>query len=148
IEADRVDVSQQGAQAVEAPAVAVRGQDIPVIDWIAPTLSLRAEVVWRHPGDHARPVPRVEKKQLRVSPHVARIRGDEERQVTDDAHSFGAGVALQARPLTKQQELTESNQVDLARPITPRPFERYRRAADEILGPLKIRGAAVLGLER
>ena len=102
----------------------------------------------RHPGDHARAVLRVEKKQLRVSPHVARIRGDEERQVTDHAHTFGAGVGLQARPLTKQQELTESGQVDLDRQIAPRPVERSWRPADELFWPLLIRGAAVPGLER
>src|SRR5207245_7666012 len=101
IEADRVDVSQQGAQAVEAPAVAVRGQDAPVIDGIAPSLALRAEIIRRHTGDHARPLLRVEQKELRVCPHIARIRGDEERQIADQAQAFGAGMALQARPLTK-----------------------------------------------
>ena len=101
IEADRVDVSQQRAQAIEAPAVAVGGDGIPVVDRIAPPLSLRAEVVRRHPGDHARPLLRIEQKELRVCPHIARIRGDEERQIADQAQAFGAGVALQARPLTK-----------------------------------------------
>src|SRR5206468_8852725 len=66
IEADGVDVSQQGAQAVDAPAVATRGQRVPVVDRIAPPLSLRAEVVWRHSGDDARPVLCVEQEQLRV----------------------------------------------------------------------------------
>src|SRR5439155_21662059 len=78
IEPDGVDVREQGADAVDAPAVAARGQRVPVINWIAPPLSLRAERVRRHPGDDARLVRRVEQKQLRVGPHVARIRGDEE----------------------------------------------------------------------
>ena len=62
IEPDGVDVSQQGAHAVDAPAVATRGQRVPVVDRIAPPLSLRAEVVWRHPGDDARPVLCVEQE--------------------------------------------------------------------------------------
>src|SRR5262249_54056263 len=43
IEADRLDVGQQGAQSVEAPAVTARAQRLPVIDRIAPALSARAE---------------------------------------------------------------------------------------------------------
>ena len=115
IQTDRVDVSQQGAQAVDAPAVAARGKRVPVIDRIAPALSLRAEVVRRHTGDDARPALGIEQEQLRVGPHVARVRRDEEGQVADQAHAFRTRVGLQARPLTGQQELSKSNLLDLAR---------------------------------
>src|SRR5262249_14298029 len=147
IEADRVDVAEQGPQAIDAPAVATRGQRVPVIDRIAPELSSRAEVVRRHTGDDAWPVLPVEQEQLGVGPHVARIRRDEEGQVTDQAHAFGEGMGLQAGSLTEQQELSKSNLVRVARQISPRPVERGRRSADEILWPLEITGAVVSGLE-
>ena len=39
IEADGVDVREQGAYAVDAPPVAAGGQRVPIIDGIAPPLS-------------------------------------------------------------------------------------------------------------
>src|SRR5262249_23931286 len=78
IEADGVDVREQRTHAVDAPPVAAGGQCIPIMYGIAPPLSFRCEIVCRHTCDHARPVRRVEEKQLRVGPHIARIRGDEE----------------------------------------------------------------------
>jgi hypothetical protein len=148
IEADGVDVSEQGAHPVEAPAVPVRGQRLPVIDRIAPALSRRAEIVGRYTGHHARPVLSVDKKELRVRPDVARVRGDKEREIADKSHAPGTGVALEARPLPKQQELTESNLVDLVGQVAPRLLERGPRAADELFRPLEIGGAVVPGLER
>src|SRR5215471_10568252 len=81
VQADRVHVSQQGAQAVDAPVVAGTTKRVPVIDWIAPELSLGAEVVRRHTSDEPWSVARPQQEQLRVGPHIARIRGNEKRQV-------------------------------------------------------------------
>src|SRR5207253_9847364 len=47
IEADRVDVREQGPDAVDAKAIAARGERVPIVDGVAPALSLRAEVVGR-----------------------------------------------------------------------------------------------------
>src|SRR5262249_56940339 len=63
------------------------------------------------------------------------------------AHAFGAGIGLQAGSLTEQQELSKSNLVHVAGQISPRPVQRGRRSADEILRPLEITGAVVSGLE-
>src|SRR5439155_19564624 len=90
IEADGVDVSEQGAQTIDAPAIPAQGQRVPVVDWIAPELSLRAEIVRRNPGEDGRSVARVEQKQRGVGREVARIRREEERSVADQPDDFGA----------------------------------------------------------
>src|SRR5262249_6739006 len=109
IQADRGHVSPQGAQAVDGPGGTRNTKRVPVIDGVAPELSLGAEVVRRHTGDEPWSVARVQQEQLRVGPHIARIRGNEKRQVADQAHTLGMGVFLQALPLTKQQELRKTN---------------------------------------
>ena len=98
IQANHVHVGQQGAQAVDAPAIAGPAQGVPVIDRVAPELSLGTEVVGWHAGDEARPVLFVQQEQLRVGPHVARVGGDEEGQIADQAHALGVGMFLQAFP--------------------------------------------------
>src|SRR6266478_1837968 len=94
VQADRVHVSQQGAQAVDGPAVTGTTKRVPVIDGVAPELSLGAEVVRRHTGNDAWSVARVQQEQLWVGPQIARIRGDEKRHVADQAHTLGTGVCL------------------------------------------------------
>ena len=71
IQPDHVYVFQQGAQAVEAPAITGSPEHIPVVNWIAPELPLRAEVIRRHPGHKTRPVLPVQLEQFRVGPHFA-----------------------------------------------------------------------------
>jgi hypothetical protein len=56
VQTDQVDVSQQRAQAVDAPSIAGPTMSLPVIDGIAPELALRAEVIGRDPADESRPV--------------------------------------------------------------------------------------------
>src|SRR5262249_16962054 len=74
IESHCVDVSEQRAQAVDAPGIAAGGQRVPVVDRIAPSLPLCAEVVGRHTGDDTWSALRVEQEQLRIRPDVARVR--------------------------------------------------------------------------
>src|SRR5712692_1316483 len=71
VQADRVHVSQQGAQAVDGPAVTGTTKRVPVIDGVAPELSPGAEVVRRHTGNDPWSVARVQQEQLRVGPHIA-----------------------------------------------------------------------------
>ena len=148
IEADRVDVREQGPDAVDAKAIAARGKRVPVVDGIAPELPLGAEIVRRHAGNHARPALVVEQEKLRIGPHVARVRRDEKGQIADQTHASSAGVFLQARALAEQEELAEADLVDFSREIPARPIERGRRPLDELRRPLEIRRASVSLLER
>ena len=148
IQSNRVHVGQQGAQSVDAPAIACPAQRLPVIDGVAPELSLGAEVVRRHAGHEARPALLVEQEQFRVGPDIARVGGDEEGQVADQAQAPGLGVLLEACPLAEQQELCEADLIDRVRQVPAGPGQGSRVAPDQLGRPLEVIGALVPGFQR
>src|SRR4030095_11337888 len=115
IQANHVNVSQQRAQTRDAPTIAVLPKSVPVIDGVAPKLSLRAEVIGRNTGYETRPALLVQQKQLRVGPDIARVGRDEEGQVADKAQTLGAGICLESLALAEQQKLCETHLADLIR---------------------------------
>src|SRR5262245_7048917 len=132
VQANHIHVSEQGAQAVDTPTITGPSKRLPVINRVAPELSLGAEVVRRHAGGKARPALLVQQEQLRVGPHVARVGRDEEGEVTDQAHALGMGMLLETFPLTDQQELCKADSIDLARQISPRLSQGCGFALDQI----------------
>ena len=74
IQAYHVDMREQGAQPIDPPAIARVPQSLPVINGIAPELARRAEIVGGHARDKEGPIVFVQPEQLRIGPHVARIR--------------------------------------------------------------------------
>src|SRR5208283_5872081 len=83
VQTNHADMSQQGTQAVDAPAIAQMSQGIPVVHGIPPQLSLRTEVVRRHAGHEERPMPLIKKEEFRMRPYVTGIGRYEKRQVSD-----------------------------------------------------------------
>src|SRR3984885_15853739 len=62
IQANQIDMSQQSTQSIDAPPITSRAQGIPVVNGIAPQLTLRAEIIGRNSGDEARPMPLIEQE--------------------------------------------------------------------------------------
>src|ERR1700728_2681455 len=62
IQANHIDVSQQSAQPIDAPPITSRPHGIPVVNGIAPQLTLRAEIIGRNSGDEAWPMLLVEQE--------------------------------------------------------------------------------------
>ena len=62
---------QLRAEAIDAPAIARPAQHVPVIDGVAPELSLGAEIIGGHTSHEAWPLLFVQQEQLRVGPNVA-----------------------------------------------------------------------------
>src|SRR5437773_10741941 len=89
IQPNRIHMHQESAQAVDRPTIAGGPQSIPVINWIAPQLTLGAEIVRRNARDRAWMTPFVKEKKFRGRPHIARVRRNEKRQVSDQSHAFG-----------------------------------------------------------
>src|SRR5439155_5495875 len=133
-----VDVGKQRAQTADAPTITGLPKSLPVIDGVAPKLSLRAEVIGRHTGNEARPALLVQQKQLRISPNVARVGRDEEGQVADQAQTLAVGVRLEPLALAEQQELREAHLADLIRQFAPNPVERRRFAPDQLCRPFEV----------
>src|ERR1700733_14635882 len=62
IQANHIDVSQQSTQPIDAPAITGRTQGIPVVNGIAPQLTLRAEIIGRNSSDEAWPMLLIEQE--------------------------------------------------------------------------------------
>ncbi len=101
IQTNHVNVGQQGAQTVDEPGVAGPAMSVPVIYRVAPKLPLSTEVVGGNPRNNAGLAMFVQQKQLRVGPHIAGIRRNEERQIADQTHALDTGIVLHAIALAE-----------------------------------------------
>src|SRR5262249_55059271 len=75
-------------------------------------------------------------EQLRTRPDVGGVRRDKDRQVADQANPSVVGVALQVRPLSKEQELTELVQTEESPMVLPYPFEVRWVSSLQFPGPV------------
>src|SRR5271155_3183028 len=62
IQANHIDVSQHGAQPIDAPPITSRTHGIPVVNGIAPQLTLCAEIIGRNSGDEFWPMLLIEQE--------------------------------------------------------------------------------------
>ena len=147
IQTDRVHVGEKRTDAIDAPAIAGPTQGVPVVDGVAPELSLRAEIIRGYAGDEERPLPFVQQEQLRVGPNVARVGGDEKGQVADQAQAPGAGMFLQPFALAEQQELRKTNLIDPGRQIAPGCGQSGRHAPDQLCRPFEVVSSVVFGFQ-
>ena len=77
----------------------------------------------------------VEQEQFRVGPDIARVGGDKEGQVADQAHAPGPGVLLEALPLAEQQELCQADLIDRIRQFLAGRGKGGRVAPDQLGRP-------------
>jgi hypothetical protein len=103
---------QERPYPVDAPAITGRAQCVPIVDGIAPELALRTEIVGRDTGDKARTPKFIEEEELRIGPDIARIGGDKEREVSNQADTSCKGTMPDAIGLTEQKELPKTDRVD------------------------------------
>src|SRR5580704_9802186 len=141
-------MNQQSPQAVDAPAKSGLAKGVPVVNRIAPELSLSAEIVGRYSGYEARPVFVIEQKQFRVGPYITRIRRNKEWQVADQAHAFRVRIVLQVFCLAEQQKLRKSNLIDQAACVLAPLGQSGWCSLDQVGWPFQIKGVVVLGLQR
>ena len=93
---------QKCAQSVDAPSITGRTKGIPIVDRVAPQLSLSAEVIRWNPSDEARAAMFLQHEKLGVRPNIAGIRGHKKWQVADQADAFGMRVLLELIRLAEQ----------------------------------------------
>jgi len=99
VQANDINVCQDSAQSIDTPAVAGTTNSVPVVNWIAPELPCGAEIVGRDTRDETWPVLFIQQEQFRIGPYIARIGGDKERQIANQAQASGVGVFLEALAL-------------------------------------------------
>src|SRR5262249_49669980 len=145
---DHVDIRQQRTEAINAPPVAFCSDSVPVIDGVSPELSQRAEIIGRYSGNEAWPVSFIELEQSRIGPHVARIPGNVERQIADQAHAFAVRILLETIALPAEQELRKAHLGDRFGEFLPSRAESVTTAPDQLRRPFQIIDAVVFSLER
>src|ERR1700691_3732369 len=62
IQTNYIDVSQESTQPIDAPPITSRTHGIPVVNRIAPQLTLRAEIIGRNSRDKAWPLLLIEQE--------------------------------------------------------------------------------------
>ena len=99
--------------AADPPAVAIRLHPVPVIERVAPELSVLGKGIGRNPGDLLRHMPVVQLEELRLAPDIRRVHRDIDGDVADQADALLAGIGLEGLPLAVEQELDKAVKVDL-----------------------------------
>src|SRR5690606_35544489 len=113
VKADEV-IEANGVEAVECvleprdpPFVVRLGERLPVVDRVSPELSVGAEVVGRHTGEHAAFPAFVELEHLAVLPDVGAVVSDVHRHVSEQEHALLRAVLAELGPLPIERELQE-----------------------------------------
>src|SRR6266699_2726844 len=83
-----------------------------------------------------------------MRPNIARVGGDEKRQVADQTETLGTRAALQPLGLAEYQELRKARQADSIGKFETSPLQCRRFALDQIIGPLRVRSVVKLCLQR
>ena len=86
---------------------------VPVVERIAPELTVGVEVVGRHAGNRERLAARVEREQIALPPNVDAVAIDVERQVAEEIDAALVRVTLQRGPLQLEQILLEHERAKL-----------------------------------
>ena len=116
---------------------------VPVIERIAPELSVRREVIRRAACHRLRLTLRVELKELGVRPGIRRIRRDINRQVADNRDAVRGRIVLQALPLLVEQHLRPGIEINLGLMRLPEIVQCRAVPLPERLCPAEITLAAL-----
>jgi hypothetical protein len=147
VEPDHVDICQERAEASNPPPVARCSDSIPVIDRISPELSQRTEIIGRYSANEAWPVSFIELEQSRIGPYVARIPGNVERQVADEAQAFAVRILLETTALPAEQELRKAHLGDRFGEFLPGRADSERAALYQLRRPFEMIDAVAFQLE-
>ena len=134
------DVVQPGGalDAADPPGVAVGLHGVPIVQGIAPELSIGGEVIGRNAGYLGGHVPLVQLESPGVGPHIGGVHGYINRQVADDADALFVGVGPQGLPLAEEQVLDVGEQADVVRKLFLVMCHRLGTAeADVLVRPIR-----------
>ena len=146
VDADDVVQLAGAVDAADPPAEAVLPHAVPVVQRVAPQLSVGAEIVWRYAGHGLGDQRLVQLEELRLRPHVGGIHGHIDGQVADDADALRVDIVPQPVPLLEEQilqvgeelhVLPQQGAVLLHRPLLPQT---------DVIGPLRPRLHAEMAL--
>src|SRR5215216_3067826 len=128
VDAEHINLSQRGADAIDPPDIAGLGVALPVIDRISPELALRGEGVRRNAGDDSWASLPIQPEQVAVRPDIGAVVGNKDGQIADDGYAPLVCIATDLAPLAMEQELRELVQSDFVSETLLRGPERIALA--------------------
>ena len=131
IDAHHIAQLKRSPQPCMPPREAVGHMPLPFIKRIAPELAIRRKVIRRHARHRRRPTRlSIQLKQLRIGPHVGRVRRHKDRDVADNLDAPRGRRRPQRPPLCKKQVLIKRVRLRLRRQLfSQRGFLRRRQRA-------------------
>ena len=108
IDAEDVGLCEARSEAGEPPRVAGFCMRAPLVEWVAPELAGRREVIGWHARDgDGQSGGGVDLEELGRGPGVGAVARDEDRQVADDLDAALPGGGAHERPLAEEEVLVE-----------------------------------------
>ena len=107
VEANHIIHLGSGGQTAHPPAVAGVGHLFPVINGIAPELTVFRKGIGRTACHHFGTAVFVQQEQFRCRPDIGGIQGNVNGNITDDADALAVGVCAKGLPLTVKLVLQE-----------------------------------------
>ena len=141
-------VSRKGRlESADPPGKTLAAVRIPFVQWIAPKLSVGAEVVGRHAGHFQGPTFFVQGEEFGSGPNLCAVLSYEDGNVADHCDAKIVCSALQTAPLLVEKELQSLVAARGSAEAQPLGRDRFRVAAGQIPGPVAVpeRPAAAFG---
>ena len=147
VDANPVHGGKQRVEARDPPGVSGPLEHVPLVVWVPPELSRRAEVVGRHARHDAGTAVSVELKQFTSRPDIGAVVRDEDGQIAHDDDPSRPARLAQALPLLEKEELRQLVQPDVTGAACRPPRERVGIALCDVGLPLGPGRVAVRGLD-
>ena len=148
VDAHTVKQGAGGAHAAHPPRVTGLLHIVPIIDRVAPKLTVRGEIVRRNTRDAARMALVVELELLRCAPDIGGIKRNIDRQIADDLDLPLVCVGAELRPLLVEEALQVLIESHVLAEAFPRGGKRPFLAHAQFIRPVFPGDAAVFVLER
>ena len=137
IDAEYITELKAAPDPADPPLVMCLFQIFPVIDRIAPELTVRGKCIRRASGDLRRHIFLVEEEHFRVRPGVRAVDSGVERNIPDDLHAFFIRIAVKLFPLLLELILLEGEELDHVEMLRGGFDQSIRISGAEIFVPLR-----------
>ena len=111
VDADNVVQLARAVNAADPPAEAVAAHGVPIVQGVAPQLTVGGEVVRRYARHRLGHQLFVQLEELRLRPHVGGVQRHVDGQVADDVDALTVDVVPEGVPLAEEQELQVGEQL-------------------------------------
>ena len=136
VDSDSIVQPEALIQAGDPPLVSGLLVVIPLIQGVAPDLTVCGEGIGRTAGDGSGLVVLIQLEQVRMGPHIGRIQRNINGNITDDLDALVIGIILQLQPLLEELELQILLEFNIKVQLLPVVIQGIAPVQTDILRPL------------